>query len=159
MRIEDRKRILCENLRLFNKSIYWLEKSLDKVSKLNNLKNPTEEDYETIEALMNRYSRAVDILINRVLRSLDLVELEETSRKLDIVIRAEKRGFIEDYNTLIEMKDLRNELAHEYLEERLVDRLEEVILKGRELLDIAVKVNNYVKKHGYCFNEEAADTF
>jgi hypothetical protein len=32
------------------------------------------------------------MLINKILRGLDLIELEDISRKLDIVIRAEKRG-------------------------------------------------------------------
>ena len=150
MKAEERREIFCENLKLFNKSIFWLKKSLQRVKNIENFEKLTEEQLEIIEALMNRYSRAVDILINKVLRSLDYLELEESSRKLDIVIRAEKRGFVRDYNILIEMKDLRNELAHEYLEERLRDRLEEVISKSRELVEIADEINRYVQKFRYC---------
>ena len=150
MKAEERREIFCENLKLFNKSIFWLKKSLQRVKSVENFEKLTEEQLEIIEALMNRYSRAVDILINKVLRSLDYLELEESSRKLDIVIRAEKRGFVRDYNILIEMKDLRNELAHEYLEERLRDRLEEVISKSRELVEIADEINRYVQKFRYC---------
>ncbi|SNR60968.1 hypothetical protein [Desulfurobacterium atlanticum] len=150
MNIEERKEILCQNLKLLNKSIYWLKRSIQRVKNVRNFENLSEEQLEIIEALMNRYSRAVDILINRVLRSLDYLELEEINRKLDVVIRAEKRGFVEDYNILIEMKDLRNELAHEYLEERLRNRLEEVIEKSEKLLEIANKINRYVQKSNYC---------
>ena len=150
MKVEERREIFCENLKLFNKSIFWLKKSLQRVKSVENFEKLTEEQLEIIETLMNRYSRAVDILINKVLRSLDYLELEESSRKLDIVIRAEKRGFVRDYNILIEMKDLRNELAHEYLEERLRDRLEEVISKSRELVEIADEINRYVQKFRYC---------
>ena len=150
MKAEERREIFCENLKLFNKSIFWLKKSLQRVKSVENFEKLTEEQLEIIETLMNRYSRAVDILINKVLRSLDCLELEESSRKLDIVIRAEKRGFVRDYNILIEMKDLRNELAHEYLEERLRDRLEEVISKSRELVGIADEINRYVQKFRYC---------
>ena len=150
MKVEERKEIFCENLKLFNKSIFWLKRSLQRVKSIENFEKLTEEQLEIIETLMNRYSRAIDILINKVLRSLDYLELEESSRKLDIVIRAEKRGFVRDYNILIEMKDLRNELAHEYLEERLRDRLEEVISKSRELVEIADEINRYVQKFRYC---------
>ena len=150
MKAEERREIFCENLKLFNKSIFWLKRSLQRVKSIENFEKLTEEQLEIIETLMNRYSRAVDILINKVLRSLDYLELEESSRKLDIVIRAEKRGFVRDYNILIEMKDLRNELAHEYLEERLRDRLEEVMSKSRELVEIADKINRYVQKFRYC---------
>ena len=150
MKVEERREIFCENLKLFNKSIFWLKRSLQRVKSIENFEKLTEEQLEIIETLMNRYSRAIDILINKVLRSLDYLELEESSRKLDIVIRAEKRGFVRDYNILIEMKDLRNELAHEYLEERLMDRLEEVISKSRELVEIADEINRYVQKFRYC---------
>ncbi len=150
MNIEERKEIFCQNLKLLNKTIYWLKRSLQRVEDAGNFENPSEEQLEIIEALMNRYSRAVDILINKVLRSLDYLELEETSRKLDIVIRAEKREFVKDYNILIEMKDLRNELAHEYLEERLRERLEEVIEKSKNLLEVADKINRYAQKLKYC---------
>ncbi|MEO2068331.1 MAG: hypothetical protein ABGX27_02320 [Desulfurobacteriaceae bacterium] len=150
MNTEERKEIFYENFKLFNKSIYWLKRSLQRIECIENFEKLTEEQLEIIETLMNRYSRAVDILINKVLRSLDYLELEETHRKLDIVIRAEKRGFVEDYNILIEMKDLRNELAHEYLEERLKDRIEEVVKKSRMLIEIAEKIYRYVQKFGYC---------
>jgi len=150
MKIEERREIFCENLKLFNKSIFWLKKSLQRIKSIENFEKPTEEQLEIIETLMSRYSRAVDILINKVLRSLDYLELEETHRKLDIVIRAEKRGFVKDYNILIDMKDLRNELAHEYLEERLKDRLGEVVSKSWELVEIADKINGYAQEYKYC---------
>ena len=68
---------------------------------------------EVLKTLSNKYGRTVDILINKVLRGLDIIELEDITRKLDIIIRAEKRGFVNDYKILIEMKDLRNELVQE----------------------------------------------
>jgi len=80
-------------------------KALDK-----NLDDLKEEDYEVLETLCNRFGRTVDILINKILRGLDLIELEDISRKLDIVIRAEKRGFVDDYKVLVALKDLRKEL-------------------------------------------------
>lgn len=150
MKFEERRRIFCENLRIFNKSIFWLKRSLERIKNVKKLEDLTEEESEIIEALTNRYSRSVDILINKVLRSLDYLELEEDIRRLDIVIKAEKRGFVEDYNILIEMKDLRNELAHEYIEENLKDRLEELVEKSRILVKIGDKINNYVQKFEYC---------
>ena len=80
-------------------------KALDK-----NLDDLKEEDYEVLETLCNRFGRTVDILINKIPRGLDLIELEDISRKLDIVIRAEKRGFVDDYKVLVALKDLRKEL-------------------------------------------------
>ena len=151
MTFKERQELFCENLRLFNKTLLWLKKSLERMSTVNVNGTLSERELEAVEALLSRYSRSVDILINRVLRSLDYLELEDSKRKLDVVIRAEKRGFVDDYNKLIEMKDLRNELAHEYLEERLMDKVKEVVDKSWELLKIAERINAYSKEMKYCF--------
>ena len=151
MKAEELKKIFCDNLNLFNKSIEWLNKSYQKAKNIDLEKNNLSEDeLEVLETLSNRFSRAVDILINKVLRSLDLLELEDISRKIDIVIRAEKRGFVNDYRLLIELKDLRNKLIHEYIQEMLLQKFKEVIEKTPLLLDIADKINKYSKKYNYC---------
>jgi hypothetical protein len=149
MNFEERLRLFCENWNLYLKSIEWLKISLSRVRELNPQGDWSLEDYEKVETLFARYSRSVDILLNKVLRSLDILELEEPLRKLDIVIRAEKRGFVEDYDLLIEMKDLRNELSHEYVEETLKNRLEEVIEKSKQLLVITERIKNYLKENNY----------
>ncbi len=149
MNFEERLRLFCENWNLYLKSIEWLKISLSRVRELNPQGDWSLEDYEKVETLFARYSRSVDILLNKVLRSLDILELEEPLRKLDIVIRAEKRGFVEDYDLLIEMKDLRNELSHEYVEEALKNRLEEVIEKSKQLLEITERIKNYLKENNY----------
>lgn len=142
------KELLCENLRLLEKSILWLLKSYDKAKVIQHI---DEENIEIFETLSNRFGRTVDILINKVLRSLDIYELEYTGTKLDVVIRAEKRGFVENYKTLIELKDLRNELVHEYIEEELYEKFREVVRKTPLLVDISKKVIKYTSK--YCKGE------
>jgi uncharacterized protein YutE (UPF0331/DUF86 family) len=151
LRREELITLFCEDLKRLIKNKEWLEKSYYKALNidLNNLK---EEDYEKLETLCNRFGRTIDMLINKILRGLDLIELEDISRKLDIVIRAEKRGFIEDYKILIALKDLRNELVHEYIEENLVKKYKEVIDSIPKLLEIIDKVFKYVEEKGYCKN-------
>lgn len=149
MTFEDRLKLFCENYRLFNKSIDWLKRSIEKLPKVIE-DRITEEQMESIEVFLGRYCRAVDILINKVLRGLDYIELEDSSRMLDVVINAEKRGIVSDYNVLIEMKDLRNELAHEYIEERLIEKFQEVKERSFVLLDIAERLKEYIEKNGYC---------
>jgi len=140
MKFEERLKLFCENWRLYLKSVEWLKVSLKRVETVNLQEKWNNEDYERVETLFARYCRSVDILLNKVLRGLDFLELEEPLRKLDIVIRAEKRGFVESYDLLIEMKDLKNELSHEYIEEALKNRLEEVVEKSKLLLEITEKI-------------------
>ncbi|WP_457622334.1 hypothetical protein [Persephonella sp.] len=155
MKQKETQKIFCENLQLLNKNVQWLKRSLQKAKKieLESKKDLNESDLETLETLSNRFRRTVDILINKVLRSLDILELEDITRKLDIVIRAEKRGFVDDYNLLIEMKDLRNELVHEYIQENLIEKFKEVLEKTPLLIDIVKKINYYSKKMRYCDTE------
>ena len=72
-----------------------------------------------MEAFTSRFSRSVDLLVNKVLRSLDRVELRPDGTLLDVVHRAEKRGFVEQSEDLREMKDVRNMIAHDYAGEEL----------------------------------------
>lgn len=146
--MRDYRLILCENSQVLRKSLEWLQRSYAKAHSVALDKPLSESDLEILETLSNRFSRAVDILISKVLRAIDLVELEEPGSRLDMVIRAEKRGFVAEYKTLIKLKDLRNELTHEYLEEQLSARFREVVAAVPELVEIAQRVLVYVER--YC---------
>lgn len=139
--------ILCENWHILKKSISLLEKSYKRCQKIDINK---EEDIEKIETFANRYTRSVDILLNKFLRSLDLVEAEEITRRLDILIRAERRGFVENYEILLEMKNLRNELAHEYIEELFLEKIVVIEEYSQKLFDIFKRIEKYMQSYSYC---------
>jgi len=126
-----------------------LERSYDRCKDID-LLSLSEDDLEKLETLAARFSRSIDILINKFLRSLDIAELEDVSRKLDIVIRAEKRGFVENYEELIELKNLRNELAHEYIEELFIEKIDLVRHKSKELFTIKDKIVAYMDQYKLC---------
>jgi hypothetical protein len=139
----SRKELFLKNLEDFKRNIHWLVRSLEKAKEID-ISSLEEEDIEKIEVLFSRFSRSVDMLINRILRGIDLLELEDGGTKLDVVIRAEKRGFVESYEELIALKDLRNELAHEYIGERFVDKLSEVLESSEKIIEIADRVMDYI---------------
>lgn len=143
------KEIFCDNLNLFLKSIVWLEKSFIRCKSID-FDNLSEEDIEKLETFAARFGSSVDILINKLLRSLDIVELEDVSRKLDVVIRAEKRGFVENYEELIELKNLRNELSHEYIEEVFVEKIMMNKDQSLKLFAIKDKIVLYAQKFKLC---------
>ena len=81
---------------------------------------------------------------------LDIYELEDVENKLDILIRAEKRNFIEDFEQLIEMKDSRNKLVHEYILD-IAKIFKLVIQYTPLLLEVIKNTENYIKGiKGYC---------
>jgi uncharacterized protein YutE (UPF0331/DUF86 family) len=78
------------------------------------LTGASEAQLASVEAFTGRFARAVDLLVNKVLRSLDRLELKSEGTLLDVIHRAEKRGFVDRSATLREMKDVRNIIAHDY---------------------------------------------
>ncbi|TCK05201.1 hypothetical protein [Phorcysia thermohydrogeniphila] len=139
--------VFLKNLKDFKNNLEWLKKSLKKCQGLvdKDPKSLTDSQLEAIEALFSRFSRSVDMLINRILRGIDILEFEDVGTKLDIAIRAEKRGFVENFEELMALKDLRNELAHEYVGERLHEKLKEVIYASKKLLKISERVISYAE--------------
>ena len=92
-----------------------LDYSAGQVSNLSEtLTGATPAQLESAEAFTSRFARSVDLLVNKVLRSLDRVELKPDGSLIDVVNRAEKRGFIARAMDLREMKDVRNMIAHDY---------------------------------------------
>lgn len=81
------------------------------------------DQLESVEVFCSRFARTVDLLVNQVLRGLDRAELQAQGTLIDVVNRAEKRGLVEHAETLREMKDLRNIIAHDYAGARLAEVL------------------------------------
>jgi uncharacterized protein YutE (UPF0331/DUF86 family) len=92
-----------------------LDYSFQQVAGLSDaLEAATEEQLESAEAFTGRFARSVDLLVNKVLRSLDRVELKPEGTLLDVINRAQKRGLVARAEELREMKDVRNMIAHDY---------------------------------------------
>jgi uncharacterized protein YutE (UPF0331/DUF86 family) len=92
-----------------------LDYSFQQVGGLpDNLAGATEQQLESAEAFTGRFARSVDLLVNKVLRSLDRVELRPEGTLLDVINRAEKLGLVRRAQELREMKDIRNMIAHDY---------------------------------------------
>lgn len=74
--------ILSKSLSDLDKSITWLKKSYQKCSLIGIKGSYADSEIEAFETLCNRFGRAVDMLVMKVLRSIDFVELEEPGTRL-----------------------------------------------------------------------------
>jgi hypothetical protein len=88
--------ILRENLRHCAKAVAWLRRSLAQASALQLVAPLSEEQLDVFEALAGRFARVADVLVHKVYRSLDRVELEPAGTLLDVLNRAAKRGILTD---------------------------------------------------------------
>jgi len=137
---------LNENLENLNKSKEYLQWSYNVCKKLDeDLSDKTDEYLAAYEALTARYGRTVDILVNSVLRTIDIVEYVEAGTVIDIINRAEKRGFVETADELRAMKDLRNDIVHTYDSNEYEENFDDVLKLTPVLFSVIEKVNVYIK--------------
>lgn len=137
---------LSNVLRQLDAGVGWLRRSYDQSVSVGIKASYSPEEYDTFENLTSRYARLVDLLVNKALRSLDAVELHEPGTLIDSANRAVSRGLVDAVDALRRLKDLRNDIAHEYLTEDLAELFEEVLDTTPELLSLAERVSQYGRK-------------
>jgi len=79
-------------------------------------------------------------------RTLDEYELENQGTLIDVVNRAHKRQLFDDVDEIRLMKDIRNTIVHEYIEDELVDVFDEVLQYSQRLLEIMGNTQAYMNK-------------
>jgi len=68
--------------------------SIDRTQNLLNQQDWQPEELERLESLASRFARLSDLLMQRVMRLVDDLELTATGTLLDRIHRAEKRGWV-----------------------------------------------------------------
>jgi hypothetical protein len=86
------------------------------------------------------------MLINKVLRSLDIVEYIDGGTVIDAANNAEKRK-IADAHDLRMLKDLRNSIAHEYISENIVRFFDDVLKYTPLLKTVIERLNVYCTRY------------
>ncbi len=120
----------------------WLLHSLQQCEPIS-LNKLTTADYDALEALSSRYGRFVDILINKLFRAVDQYELLEAGSLIDVLNRAEKRGII-IAETGREIKELRNNIVHEYDPEVVSKLAEDIIHYAHIAIKVYQQLLNYL---------------
>ncbi len=124
MKPDQSRRLLDHALAELASARQHLDYSFEQVAGLpDGLTGATERQLESAEAFTGRFARSVDLLVNKVLRGLNRVELNPDGTLLDIINRAEKSGIIERADELREMKDVRNMIAHDYAGSKVAEIL------------------------------------
>jgi uncharacterized protein YutE (UPF0331/DUF86 family) len=139
--------VLCENLNSLNKSAEWVRWSYERTKRIEKKDDYSADEFAQFEVLTSRYARTADMLVNKVLRSIDTVELEDIGTIIDIINRAEKRGIVSSAELLHIIKDLRNNIAHEYKIAEITRFFIDVQKYTPLLLEIIQNVNLYCEKY------------
>ena len=75
---------------------------------------------ERLDAFVSRFGRLQDTVGDKLLPALLIALAEKTGPAIDNLDRAEKFGFIESTDAWMEMRKLRNQMVHEYIEDLAV---------------------------------------
>ena len=140
---DDIHAVFLENLTGMRKSLLWLTRSHAKCTRIGVKEHYTEEEFDEFENLVSRYARMLDVILNKVFRSIDAIELEDGGTLLDVVNRAEKRGIVDSAERVRDLKDLRNDIVHEYETDDLRSLFRQTLDATPELFTISEKIERY----------------
>jgi hypothetical protein len=124
----------------------WLEHSFSEVQKVGLKEDYSIKEYDSFENLLSRYARTVDFLVRKVFRSIDEFELENQGTLIDTVNRAHKRGLFENVEDVRSLKDLRNDIAHEYMDDELQQFFDELLTWTPKLIEITNATLKYIEQ-------------
>ncbi len=126
--------VLKANRDLLDQALPSFGKSLEKCRSLDLAAPRTFEVEESLDALTSKFSRVSDIFTQKALKSLILLTREDAPTFVDRMNLCEKLGVISSAADLIEIRDLRNQIAHEYLSENLTEVYEDCMALSEKLL-------------------------
>lgn len=121
-----------------------LQYSMERCRNLVGQEALPPEQLERLESLTSRFARLADLLVQRVFRLVDEIELVGGGSILDRIYRAEKRGWA-NAAELINIRELRNLIAHEYATEKMAEIYSAVALLSPVLLETVPKVVEYTE--------------
>ncbi|MBV5311214.1 HepT-like ribonuclease domain-containing protein [Chromatium okenii] len=120
-----------------------LQFSLERSQQLIHCSTWALEELERLESLTSRFARLADLLIQRVMRLIDELELTPQGTVLDRIQRAEKRGWMAQAGQLVQIRELRNLIAHEYANDKMPEIYRAVVTLTPVLLAAIPQVKQY----------------
>jgi hypothetical protein len=139
--------LLQEALNRLDDAERWLRRSYRLCEGMEVEGSLEEEDFDRLETLTSRFARVSDMLLQKVFRSIDQLELEGGGTLLDALHRAEKRGLIDSVDQFRLIRELRNEIAHEYALDELRPLFKSVLEQTPVLFSMIDKVKAYCSKY------------
>ena len=130
-------------------SVESMELSFEKCFKIG-LKNKYNfEEQESFDSLSSKFARVPDIYTQKILKTIFMLLRENPQSFIDKANLAEKLSIIPSAENLIAIRDLRNEIVHEYIIEELPDIYKEIFSQYRNLIDSIKATESFVNERGW----------
>ncbi|RLC04107.1 MAG: hypothetical protein DRI57_28580 [Deltaproteobacteria bacterium] len=138
---------LFKTIYMSEDAMSWLNRSYRICEKIGIRDEYSDEEFDAFETLTSRYARVSDILIHKVFRAMDTVEMEYGGTIIDVVNRAHKRNLFESVDEIREIKDIRNEIAHEYIQNDLCGIFNDVLRLTPKVSELLENIKRYCEKY------------
>lgn len=151
MALTEKERLSLENvleqIALAEKAAQALWFSYQRCPEISHDEDFDETDWERWDALTARFARLVDILTQRVFRAIDMVEfMPAGSTFIDRINRAEKRGHIQSTYTWKEIREIRNQIVHDYAVQHILALFQDTSAHVPEILECVNRLGGYKKE-------------
>jgi len=136
---------LDEYLAALEKSLIALVYSYDKCNAIGEKEEYDLEQQESFEALTSRFARTSDILTQKVFKSIFILLQEDMKTIIDMANFLEKLEIVNKADDLLNIREIRNQIAHEYVEPDIKSLFMDVLHYIPQLKNIIKNVNSYYK--------------
>jgi uncharacterized protein with HEPN domain len=151
MTISKRRKLLLsqldEHLAALDKASIALVYSFDKCSDIGEKEEYDLEEQESFEALTSRFARTSDILTQKVFKTLFILLQENIKTIIDAANFLEKLELIENADDLLNIREIRNQIAHEYVDSDIKALFFDVMGYVPEIKKIIKNVKAYYDKN------------
>jgi len=139
--------LLAQQLPLLEDAAKMLAISQQRCKQIGIKENYTIDELEKFEALTSRFVRLCDFIIQKMLRLIDEIDLETQGTVRDRIHRAEKKGLIKSAEQFADCRLLRNEIAHEYTQTKILKIFKNVLEMTPNLLDSVENIKQYCQHY------------
>ena len=146
---KDLLNIIRSDWILLMQSIDTLKLSLRKCESIGLKIDYTFEEQESMDSLTSKFARSSDIYTQKILRTIRKLLHESTVPFIDLVNNSEKNGIIQSADDLIDIRDLRNQISHEYIPEALQALIPEIFRLSILLLENIKTTEDFLVTRGW----------
>jgi hypothetical protein len=107
------------------------------------------EEQESFDSLSSKFARTSDIYSQRILKTIFLLLRENPKSFIDKANLAEKLEILSSADSLIIVRDLRNEIVHEYVSSELARIYTEVLRQYPHLIEAIERTSAFVQQRGW----------
>ena len=147
MSIKDLLELLRNELSSLEKAQQVLQYSYDTCAEIGIKEDYTFDEMDRFEAFTSRFARLSDLLIQKIFRLIDQIDLEDSETVRDRINNAEKKGLIESADSFIQIRIVRNDIAHEYQTDTLKVIYKKVLELSPCLFDSINRVRKYCMRY------------